>query len=66
MVIELTKVNIKEYHYYQIHTTFYPIFVSQDDQCGFQCNRLTIDQIFCNHQILVKNGSIVGQYISHS
>jgi hypothetical protein len=30
-----------------------------DHQCGFQCNRSTIDQIFCNHQMLEKIGSTV-------
>ncbi|KDR21119.1 hypothetical protein L798_01126 [Zootermopsis nevadensis] len=33
-----------------------------NDQCGFHCNRSTIDQIFCIRQILEKkwgyNGSV--------
>ena len=28
--------------------------ITGDHQCGFQCNRLTTDHIFCIHQILEK------------
>jgi hypothetical protein len=35
-----------------------------DHHCGFQRKRSTIDQIFCIHQILEKNGSAMRQYIN--
>jgi hypothetical protein len=35
-------------------------------QCGFRCNRLTIDQICTICEILRKNGSTMRQYISYS
>jgi hypothetical protein len=38
-----------------------------ENQCGFECNRSTADQISCIHQILEKkNGSTVKQYIGYS
>jgi len=59
---KLTVVIIDGYHYYQLHTKCYPIFlqvnsidkITGEHQCGFQCNRSTIDQVFCDHQILEK------------
>jgi hypothetical protein len=36
-----------------------------DHQCGFRRNRSTTDQIFCIREILEKNGSTVGLYISY-
>jgi hypothetical protein len=57
MAIELTVVIIVGYHYYQLHTKFYPIFFSQyidevigDHQCGFQL----LINFFCSRQILEK------------
>jgi hypothetical protein len=46
---------IEAYCYYQLHTKFYSVLFSRlrpyiaeiiGDQCGFQCNRLTTNQIF--------------------
>jgi hypothetical protein len=37
-----------------------------DHQSGLQHNRSTTDQIFCIHQILLKNGSTMEQFISYS
>jgi hypothetical protein len=34
-----------------------------DHQDGFQCNKSTIDQIFCIHQTLKKKQEQLGQYI---
>jgi hypothetical protein len=60
---------------YQLHTFFSNVLVSRlslyidkitgDHQCGFRRNRSTADQIFCIRQILEKNGSITGQYLSY-
>jgi hypothetical protein len=36
-----------------------------DHHCGFRRNRSTTDQIFCIRQILEKNGSKMGLYISY-
>jgi hypothetical protein len=51
---------------YQFHTKLLNVLLSRlgpyideiigDDQCGFQCNRSTTDQIFGICQILVKMG----------
>jgi hypothetical protein len=38
--------------------------ITGDHQCGFRCNRSTMDQIFYIRQILEKNGSIMGRCIS--
>jgi hypothetical protein len=59
-----TIVIILGYHYYQLHTKFYPTFSSRlspyvneiigDHKCGFRRNRSTTDQILCIRQILEK------------
>jgi hypothetical protein len=36
----------------RLNLYIYKIIVNH--QCGFQCNRSTIDQVFCDHQILEK------------
>jgi len=38
--------------------------VTGDQQCGFQCNRLTTDHTFCICQILEKNGNTMKQCIN--
>jgi len=35
-------------------------------QCGFRCNKSTIDHIFCIRQILEKNGNTLRKFISSS
>jgi sorting nexin-29 len=63
--IKLTAVIIKAYHCYQLHIKFYSnMLLSRlspyvdeiigNNQCGFQCNRSTTDQIFCTGQMLEK------------
>jgi hypothetical protein len=43
----------------------YVNIITGGHQCGFRRNTSTADQIFCIRQILEKNGSIMGHYISY-
>jgi hypothetical protein len=45
--------------------TLYENEIIGDHQCGFRCNRSTMDQNFYIRQILEKNGSIMGRCISY-
>jgi hypothetical protein len=45
--------------------TLYVNEIIGNDQCGFRHNRSNTDQIFYIRQILEKNGSIMGWYISY-
>jgi hypothetical protein len=45
--------------------TLYVDEIIGDHQCEFRRSISTVDHIFCMHQIMGKNGSIMGQYISY-
>jgi hypothetical protein len=60
--IELPVVIIEKYHFYQLHTKFYPILSSKVEvkldeiisnrSCGFRPNRSTIEQMLYIRQIV--------------
>jgi len=75
-LVELIVVIIEGCHSYQLHTGLYPVFFSStltpcvekingDHLWWFARDRSTTDQIFCTRQLLDRNGSIMGQYISY-
>jgi hypothetical protein len=75
-VTKLSVVIAEEYHCYQLHTKFYPIFfrsrltpvveeITGDYQCGFLHNKAASDKIICIRQIRAKEWEKMGQNVSH-